>query len=89
VRADAHGILNVTNSGTCSWFEFAKETLDRAGRSTSILPITSAEAGRLARRPAYSALSSKVLASHGIVMRGWQEALAAYLSELRMKGKLY
>jgi dTDP-4-dehydrorhamnose reductase len=89
VRADAHGILNVTNSGTCSWFEFAKETLDRAGRSTPILPITSAEAGRLARRPAYSALSSKALAFHGIVMRGWQEALAAYLSELRMKGKLY
>jgi dTDP-4-dehydrorhamnose reductase len=89
VRADAHGILNVTNSGTCSWFEFANETLDRAGRSTPILPITSAEAGRLARRPAYSALSSKALAFHGIVMRGWQEALAAYLSELRMKGKLY
>ena len=89
VRADAHGILNVTNSGTCSWFEFAMETLHRAGRSTPILPITSAEAGRLARRPANSALSSKVLASRGIVMRGWQEALAAYLSELRMKGKLH
>jgi len=89
VRADAHGILNVTNSGTCSWFEFAIETLHRAGRSTPILPITSAEAGRLARRPAYSALSSKVLASRGIVMRGWQEALVAYLSELHMKGKLH
>jgi dTDP-4-dehydrorhamnose reductase len=89
VRADARGIVNITNSGTCSWFEFAKETLERAGRSTPIFPISSAEAGRLARRPAYSALSSKALASRGIVMRGWQEALAAYLSELRMKGKLY
>ena len=89
VRADARGIVNITNSGTCSWFEFAKETLERSGRSTPIFPITSAEAGRLAKRPAYSALSSKALASRGIVMRGWQEALAAYLSELRMKGKLY
>jgi hypothetical protein len=29
------------------------------------------------------------LASHGIVMRSWQEALAAYLSDLRRKGKLH
>jgi dTDP-4-dehydrorhamnose reductase len=89
VRTDAHGSLNITNSGTCSWFEFAKETLQRAGRSTPILPITSAEACRLARRPAYSALSSRVLTFRGIVMRSWQEALAAYLSDLRAKGKLH
>ena len=87
VRSDAHGILNITNSGTCSWFEFAKETLRRSGRSTLISPITSAEAGRPARRPAYSVLSSKALASHGIAMRGWQEALDAYLRDLRRKGK--
>jgi dTDP-4-dehydrorhamnose reductase len=87
VRSDAHGILNITNSGTCSWFEFAKETLRRSGRSTFISPITSAEAGRPARRPAYSVLSPKALASHGIAMRGWQEALHAYLGNLRRKGK--
>jgi dTDP-4-dehydrorhamnose reductase len=87
VRSDAHGILNITNSGTCSWFEFAKETLRRSGRSTLISPITSAEAGRPARRPAYSVLSPKALASHGIAMRGWQEALDAYLGNLRRKGK--
>jgi dTDP-4-dehydrorhamnose reductase len=87
VRSDAHGILNITNSGICSWFEFAKETLRRSGRSTLISPITSAEAGRPARRPAYSVLSPKALASHGIAMRGWQEALDAYLGNLRRKGK--
>ena len=88
VRSDAHGILNITNSGTCSWSEFAKETLQRAGRSTPILPITSDETGRLARRPAYSALSPKALASYGIALRSWQEALQAYLVDLRQKGKL-
>jgi dTDP-4-dehydrorhamnose reductase len=88
VRSDAHGILNITNSGTCSWFEFAKETLQRARRSTPILPITSDETGRLARRPAYSILSPKALASYGIALRSWQEALQAYLVDLRQKGKL-
>lgn len=88
VRADAHGFINITNSGTCSWFEFAKETLQRAGRSTPVFPITSTEAGRPARRPAYSVLSPKALASYGIVLRSWQDALQAYLVELRRKGKL-
>lgn len=88
VRADAHGIVNITNSGTCSWFEFARETVQRAGRSTRISPITSAETGRLAKRPAYSALSPNALASFGILLRSWQEALQAYLVDLNQKGKL-
>ncbi|HEV8076224.1 MAG TPA: dTDP-4-dehydrorhamnose reductase [Candidatus Acidoferrum sp.] len=88
VHSDAHGILNITNSGSCSWFEFAKETLHRAGRSTTIFPITSGQAGRLAARPAYSVLSPRALASYGIALRSWQEALQAYLVDLRQKGKL-
>ena len=88
VHADARGTLNITNSGTCSWYEFAKEILQRAGRSTPISPITSVEAGRLARRPPYSALSPKVLTSYGILMRSWQDALEVYLADLKQKGKL-
>ena len=89
VRSDARGILNITNSGTCSWFEFAMEILRRAGRSTPICPISSAEAGRPARRPAYSVLSLKAIASYGISLRSWQDALQAYLVDLRRKGKLH
>ena len=88
VQADARSIVNITNSGTCSWYEFAKEILQRAGRSTLISPITSAEAGRLAKRPMYSVLSSKALTSHGILMRNWQEALQAYLAEYRQRRNL-
>jgi dTDP-4-dehydrorhamnose reductase len=89
VRANAHGILHVTNSGSCSRFEFAKETLRKAGRSTPVLPITSAEAARPARRPAYSVLSPKSLTAHGITMRSWQEALTVYLAELNRRHKLH
>lgn len=89
VRADARGIVNITNSGKCSWFEFAKEILQRAGRDTPVFPITSVEAGRPARRPAYSVLSPKASASYGIVLRSWQEALQAYLEDLRRKGKFH
>ena len=89
VRADTRGVLNITNSGSCSWFEFAKETLRRAGRNTPVYPITSAEAGRPARRPAYSVLSPKALAATAITMRSWQEALAVYLVELSRRRSLH
>lgn len=88
IQADARGILNVTNSGSCSWFEFAREILCKAGRNTQVLPITSAEAVRPAKRPAYSVLSPAALAACGIRLRNWQDALDAYLCELRGKGKL-
>jgi dTDP-4-dehydrorhamnose reductase len=88
LRADARGILNITNSGSCSWFEFAKEVLQKAGRKTPVFPITTAEAARLAKRPAYSVLSPASLAAHGITMRSWQKAVDAYLIDLRKKGKL-
>ena len=88
VRADVHGILNITNSGSCSWFEFAQEILWRAGRKTRVLPITTALAARPAMRPAYSVLSPACLASHGITLRSWQDAVEPYLGDLRRKGKL-
>jgi dTDP-4-dehydrorhamnose reductase len=86
--ADARGILNITNSGSCSWFEFAREILRKAGRKTPVLPITAAELARPAKRPAYSVLSSATLALYGITLRSWQDALDAYLGELRGRGKL-
>jgi len=88
VRSDARGVLHVTNSGSCSWFEFAREVLLKAGRKTPIIPITTAEADRLAKRPAYSVLSPASLNVRGIRLRNWQEAVVAYLADLRQKGKL-
>ena len=46
-----------------------------------ITPITSAEYGAAARRPAFSVLSNEKLAAFGVAPpRPWQEALAAYLA---------
>jgi len=89
IKAEARGILNFTNAGTCSWFEFAEEILRQAGLKTPVHPITTAEAARLARRPAYSVLSPATLGAYGITPRSWQEALGAYLDDLRQQGKLH
>jgi len=89
VRMDARGILNVTNEGFCSWFEFAQETLRQAGRDpVRVSPITTAEARRPARRPSYSVLSPASLNALGLRMRPWRDALSAYLKELQQLGNL-
>jgi dTDP-4-dehydrorhamnose reductase len=90
VRGEARGILNVTNSGSCSWCEFAQEVLRQAGRTAArVSPITAAQAARLAKRPAYSVLSPASLHAHEISLRTWQEATTAYLQDLRNCGKLH
>lgn len=89
LRADARGIVHITNTGVCSWFEFAQEVLTQAGRGAiRVLPVTTSEFPRPARRPAYSVLSPASLNRYGITMRNWKEAVSAYLNDLRRIGKL-
>jgi dTDP-4-dehydrorhamnose reductase len=80
-RRDAKGIVHATNSGDCTWFEFATELLRQAGSSTRVKPTTSDKYVRPAERPQYSVLSPASLNAYGIQMRPWQETLFDYLPE--------
>ena len=78
-RASARGIVHVTNSGNCTWYEFATEILRESGLPTAVKPVTTAEFPRPARRPAYSVLSPDSLHAYNIHMPEWQDALRRYL----------
>jgi dTDP-4-dehydrorhamnose reductase len=79
---DVRGFVHITNQGICSWFDFAREILAQSGReSIPVLPITTDQAARSARRPNYSVLSPASLHAFGIRTRPWQEALRAFLKE--------
>ncbi len=78
-RASARGIVHVTNSGNCTWYEFATEILRESGLPTAVKPVTTAEFPRPARRPAYSVLSPDSLHAYNIHMPGWHDALRRYL----------
>lgn len=81
IERNAAGLFHVTNTGECSWYEFALLTLKLAGINASIEPINSAQAGLRARRPAYSAMTSMRLPELGLnFLRPWQSALQDYLS---------
>jgi len=80
-RKDARGIVHVTNAGSCSWFEFAREIVRSAGLSTEVCPVSTQQMARPAPRPAYSVLSSKSLEEYGVSIPTWQDALQRYLQE--------
>jgi dTDP-4-dehydrorhamnose reductase len=78
-RANASGIVHATNSGNCTWFEFAREIVQGSGLKTEVRPVNSAQMARPAPRPAYSVLSPASLQRLGIAIPTWQDALRRYL----------
>lgn len=82
VRYEHYGIYHVTNTGACTWYEFAREILARAELTTDLARTTANAFPSLAARPEYSALKSERLAALGIEFpRPWQDAIGAYLIE--------
>ena len=53
------GLYHMAGSGYCSWCELAREVVQLAGIDVEVVPITTAELGRPAPRPAFSALASE------------------------------
>ena len=81
---EATGFVNVTNAGTCTWFEFACEIVRLSGLSTPVDPCTTAEFPRPARRPAYSVLDNSRYASlAGRPLRHWREAIAEFIKSMQ------
>lgn len=80
-RKDARGIVHITNTGDCTWFDFADEIVGRAGLATIVRPVNSQQMARPAPRPAYSVLSPASLNALGIEMPSWRDALRRYLAQ--------
>jgi dTDP-4-dehydrorhamnose reductase len=69
------GIYHVSNRGSASWYDFAKEIYRIVGKSTTVLPVPSTHFPRKAKRPARAILLNTRLPP----LRPWQEALADFL----------
>ncbi len=79
-HASASGIVHVTNSGDCTWYDFAAEIVRASALPTVVKPVTSAEFPRPAGRPAYSVLSPESLHAFNIRLPHWKDALSRYLA---------
>ncbi len=69
------GIYHITNSGTCTWFQFAKKIVEFAKSESKVKPITSKQLDRAAKRPKYSVLINTKLSP----LRHWHYALKDYM----------
>jgi dTDP-4-dehydrorhamnose reductase len=70
------GIYNVTNSESCSWFEFAQEIAKSINVDGKLVkPTDSKSFVRQAVRPKYSVLSNSKWENAGLTpLRSWKEA---------------
>jgi dTDP-4-dehydrorhamnose reductase len=78
--AAASGTYHCVNDGTAAWRKVAEEAARLLRADLRIRPITLETVHLKAPRPRYCALSPARLASLGIVMPSWQDALARYLN---------
>ena len=86
------GIYHGTNSGQATWFEFAQAIFSIAGADVSrVIPVSTTEFPRPAKRPAYSVLGHDAWAGTSVSeMRNWkialEEAMPAIISAVKAQG---
>lgn len=81
VETDTFGLYHATNAGQMTWCELAREIFQVAQMPVEVVPITTAEFGAKARRPAFSVLNCQKLAAViGQELPDWHDALRRYLA---------
>lgn len=84
IESDAYGVYHLTNSGSCSWCEFARYIFDVAGVDVKVIPVTASEFGRAAPRPSYSVLENKKWIDNGFEpLRNYKEAIKEYIELIK------
>jgi len=81
VDRDARGLLHVTNSGACSWYEFTLAIMEIAGIDAPVDAVATVRPPGGAERPLNGVLASGRAAQLGLpALRPWREALEDYMS---------
>lgn len=84
VLTEKYGIYHATNEGICSWYDFACAIFEEAGIRVNVVPVTTAEYGAKASRPANSRMSKEKLTENGFEkLPPWRDALKRYIEILR------
>ncbi|BCD26136.1 NAD(P)-dependent oxidoreductase [Bacillus cereus] len=83
VQTDKYGVYHGSNSGVCSWYEFAKEIFKQSNIEIVVNPLTTENFPRPAARPKYSVLDKGMIEENGFEsFQDWKEALKDFLKKL-------
>lgn len=79
-RSSSYGLYHATAEGSCSWYEFAREIFQIAGRTVRLERADPGEFPAKVQRPKYSVLENRSLKSADMnVFTDWREGLERYL----------
>ncbi|WP_337098188.1 dTDP-4-dehydrorhamnose reductase [Paenibacillus sp. YIM B09110] len=80
VQTEHYGIYHASNTGSCSWFEFAEAIFEESKQKVKLEPCTTAEFPRPAPRPANSVMAHGAILANGLQdLRSWREALKHFI----------
>lgn len=75
----SYGVYHLSNEGSCSWYEFAKEIL-KENTDVEVLPVTSEEFPQKATRPKRSIMDLSKSKELGFEIISWEKALKKILN---------
>jgi len=82
VRTECYGIYHASNTGVCSWYDFAAAIFEESGTAIKLEPCTTDDFPRPAPRPAFSVMDHSSIRVNGLTdLRPWREALNHYLKD--------
>ncbi len=84
VATSYYGVYHLSNSGTCSWHQFAIDIFQATGMDVTVEAISSDMLDRPAKRPSYSVLDNQMWRLSGFApLRSYKEALQDYIQEYK------
>jgi dTDP-4-dehydrorhamnose reductase len=73
------GIFHASNSGSCTWFDFASLIFQLSGKDVNrVIPVMSSEIATSVERPKYSVLDNQKWRKYGVTpLDSWEESVAS------------
>ncbi len=88
IEVEEYGVFHCTSEGACSWYDFAREIVSAAGIAVDVLPCTTEQFPRPAKRPANSVLENARLKALGInSMPDWRDAFDRFCAAEAESGR--
>lgn len=79
-ETENYGTYHISNSGSCTWYEFAKAIFEIKGINIQVNPCTTEEFPRPAKRPRNSLLEHLALQLNGFSdVNNWEKSLGHFL----------
>ena len=86
IKLKHYGIYHITNSGSCSWFDFAKAIFSKLKHNPKLHPVLTDELNLGIPRVHYSVLDNSLFNKlEGVTnLSSWEDALNRYINEINL-----